>query len=488
MFSDIKKLTRTTIIYGLGHILSRSIGFLLLPLHTNFLDDQTYGAASLLLACLAFMTIACGLWIDSAFMRYYIIARTSDQKQKIFSTAFWMIFLIALSCSILSFLLAVPLSDIIFTNTRYATALRLCSGIVFFDALTALFFLLLRADERSMFFVCQKCGNVMLNLILNYLLIIKLNHGIDGIFEANLISSATTFILILPIVLSRLKIEVDLAVLKKLVIFGIPFLFTTLAATAIDIMDRFILGFLTDLKTVGIYSVGYRLGLSMNLIVIAFRFAWVPFFLKRSQQAGAQQIFARVLTYFSIFIAMVYLSIIYFIDNLVRVEIFSFHIFGPEYWDSTAIVPIVLLAYWAYGLQLNFSVGIHLKEKTKKFILTTGIGAIINIVLGFLLIPIIGMAGAAWATVIAHLVMALMVYQISQRLYFIKYEFSRIIQILGVTVFLFFTNYFFQPTIPYKVLLLLSLPFLLLVIGFYKIQELNKIREAIYGIWNGKRT
>ena len=45
MFKDLIRLSRHTIVYGIGNILSRSLGFLLLPLYVNFIPADEYGKA-----------------------------------------------------------------------------------------------------------------------------------------------------------------------------------------------------------------------------------------------------------------------------------------------------------------------------------------------------------------------------------------------------------------------------------------------------------
>ena len=67
----LKQLTRQTLIYGAGNVLSRLVTFLLLPLFTNVLSPEEYGLTTLVYVFLGFMNIVYHYGLDAAFMRYY---------------------------------------------------------------------------------------------------------------------------------------------------------------------------------------------------------------------------------------------------------------------------------------------------------------------------------------------------------------------------------------------------------------------------------
>ena len=48
MVEEIKKLLRHTSVYGLGNILNKAVGFLLIPFYTHYLTTADYGTLELL--------------------------------------------------------------------------------------------------------------------------------------------------------------------------------------------------------------------------------------------------------------------------------------------------------------------------------------------------------------------------------------------------------------------------------------------------------
>jgi len=99
MLQSIKRLTRHSAVYGIGHIVSRSISFLLLPIHTNCLPPDQYGRATLLFSALAILQVLFSYGLDVAFLRFFILGSDRREKERVFSTAFWMIFITGMTFS-----------------------------------------------------------------------------------------------------------------------------------------------------------------------------------------------------------------------------------------------------------------------------------------------------------------------------------------------------------------------------------------------------
>ncbi len=477
MFANIRKLTQHTLIYGAGHILTRAVGFFLLPLYTHALSQEDFGLVSLLFAYLAAMTIIYGFGIDSAFLRYYVLAKSDAEKREVFSTAYVLVVGVVALFSVMHWLGAVPLARFVLNESTHATLLLLCGGILCCDALAAFPFLLFRAEERSHLFALNKFLNVALNVALSYVLLVHCNRGLQGVLEANFISSAFTLVALLPTSLRRIQFKLERKTCVKLWRYGLPYLPATLGIVAIDNMDRYILKALTDLKTVGLYSAGYRLGIIMGLLIAAFRFAWMPFSLNVSRTENARALYARVLTYFITVCGLIFLFFSFFIDDLVRLRLGTFTLIAPDYWPSTAVVPIILLGYWCYGVFVNLLVGIHVEEKTSYLPVLTGVGALLNAGLNFALIPLFGMLGAAWATTLAYAAMMVWSYFIIQKIYPVAYEWRRILKVCVLTLVLFVIHKTLPLHLGLRVLLLAGFPLLLWLIGFFEKSELQRVRR-----------
>jgi O-antigen/teichoic acid export membrane protein len=121
-----------------------------------------------------------------------------------------------------------------------------------------------------------------------------------------------------------------------------------------------------------------------------------------------------------------------FIEDLIRVRIGSVHFIHPDYWSGALIIPVILLAYAFNGAYVNFLIGVYLEKKTSVLPAVFGIGAVVNIVANFLLIPAYGIMGAAYATLLSYAALAIGIYVPSQKLYRIDYEWKKIVGLLAV--------------------------------------------------------
>ena len=465
----------------MGHILSRFIGFLLLPIHTNYILPDEYGVYVLGYAFIPFAAIFYSFGINSAQLRYYINAADTAEKDRIFGTAFLATLFISMAFSLLLFIFSDQVSGLVFGFANYAHLIRISAGILTFDALSLLLFNVLRAEERSMQFIVYSTVNIVLNITLNIIFIVGLNKGIDGIFAANLASSAVTCLILVFANIKAFGMTFSRQTLSELFRFGLPVIPSTLAMIILTVIDRFIIKRILGSEALGIYGAGYKLGMFMSLLVTGFRYAWFPFSLSTASEDDAKQIFAKVLTYFAFICTAVFLAISLFIPEIIRFKIFGLTLFGEEYWTSASIVPMILASYIFYGIYLNFQIGVYLNNKTVYLMLSGGAGAILNIALNYLLIPRIGIMGAAYATLASYIFMAFLFYAMAKHLYPVQYEWWRIIKVM-VTGFLLFV----MGTLSYTELSLIQRAGIFIAyfpvlyfIGFFEKREISVLMNFI---------
>ncbi len=148
---------------------------------------------------------------------------------------------------------------------------------------------------------------------------------------------------------------------------------------------------------------------------------------------------------------------------------------------------VLMLAYIPYAAHVNFLIGIYLEKKTGYLPLSTGLGMAANLAANFVLIPALGMMGAAWARVIAYTVMAVVLYPIGQRLYRVPYEFGRIAKLGAAVAVVFLAGTRISVPWPflYHLVLLALFPLLLRLVGFFDHRELAKLRSFLGGARRG---
>ncbi len=436
MFHQIKQLGKETAIYGLSTIIGRFLNFLLVPFYTNLLKPEEYGIATTIYAYIAFLNVIYSYGMESAYLRYASSLEIGDKKSN-FSTPFVSIFFTSLIFSSLIHTFSDNITRIIAIPTKYSVCIKYSAWILFFDAVSIIPLAYLRLESKALTFSTVKLLNIIVNLALNILLLLKFKLGIYGIFISGLVASGMTFAMLLPVILSNFSFSFLKNLYVELLKFGLPYIPSGLSAMIIQVIDRPILKALTNDETVGIYQANYRLGIFMMLFVSMFDYAWRPFFLKNANSPDAKVLFSKVMTLFVLIASSLFLFISFFINDFVRIKIFGKHIIHPDYWAGLGIVPIVLGGYLFNGIYVNLIAGIYIEKKTQYLPYITGIGAFANIIGNYTLIPILGLYGAAWATFISYFTMSISLFIIVQKIYPIKYEYAKLFKIAVATLFCF---------------------------------------------------
>jgi len=439
-------------------MVGRFLNFILVPLYTNIFLPADYGIIQLIYAYMAILNIVFIYGLDSAYLKFASFKDIGDEKDN-FSTPYISVFV----TSLLFVLLIVVNISAIGTSLRipseYNYLIYLAAAILFLDANIVIPFLKLRLDRKAKIFSLYRIINISVNIILNVYLILILDWGIEAILISNLFASAVSLLLVSFTIIKNFKLKFHLLLFKRLLKFGLPFLPAGFAIMLIQVIDVPILEKLTDLKTVGIYKANYKLGIFMMLFVNMFQFAWQPFFLQNAKEPNAKEMFSKVLTYFTLVGSVILIVLSLFITDIVQIKILGFSLIGPEYWAGLNIVPFILFAYLINGMHTIFSAGIYIEEKSIYVPVITGIGALINVALNFLLIPLLNITGAAIAAVVSYLFIGFGYYYVAQKFFKVKYELKRIGHIF-IAVFLVGILFYYLHSIssllfPYKIILLI---------------------------------
>ncbi len=466
---SLRLLGKQSLIYGVGHVAVRGVTFLLLPLYTNIFSLQDYGVISLAYTFLGFMGVILHYGLDASLMKHYVSVEKSA-RAGILTTAYSSLLLTTLSFSIVLFLFRGQMSMLLFGSANPDIS-GLIAVILFFDTLWSVHVLILRAEGKAFGFTTVNFLNVIITLTLNIIFVLKFQWGIKGVLLSNLITSAIIFTMTSPIIIRRISLtQLSWIQWKKLMNFGLPFLPAGIFSMILELSDRYILCYLTNVETVGLYNAGYKLGMLMMLVVMGFNMAWQPYFLKK--KAKDRDYIGKVATLIFVVLGFLFILIILWIDSIATIELGSFSLIGSQYWSATKIVPLIALAYMFHAAYLLQLPGLYLLGKSSWIPRIRGVGAVSNIALNFLLIPPYGIMGAATATCISFLLMAVLIYAVNKRYFPVEYEWKKLL-VLGTTVlFIWMCHSHSLPGVTIKILLSLAYPVILI---FLKVVEAKSL-------------
>jgi len=422
---SIRALGKQSLVYGLGHILTRLVTFLLLPLYTNHFSPKEYGIIALFYTFLSFMNVIMRYGLGAALLKFYVPADFSERKA-IFSNIMVSLVItgipfIALSIGLKDFLAPIIL------GAALPELIIMLGIITVLDTIWSIPMLVFRSENRPITFITLSLVNVLVTMGFNLLFILKMGLGISAVVYSNLIASVTMLIVSVPLTINRFDFKsLSLAKWKHILSFALPFLPAGLFAMIMEVADRYLLKYLTDLSTVGIYNAGYKIAMLMMLAVTGFNMGWQPFFLSKGTDGNLDGTFSRAATYVLSSLGLLWLLMILWTKPLLELEIFGYSFFGKDFLSSIDVIPWIALGYLFYGVYILMTPGIFLKNKPRYALWTRVIGAISNIGLNLLLIPLYGAIGAAIATCSSFGIMAGSMFIINRKLYPMKIEWGKV--------------------------------------------------------------
>ncbi len=439
-----KSLFKQTAIYGLATVLPRMLSFLLVRLYTGILPTGEYGEVSIVLSWMVFFNVVLSYGMETAFFRFY---NSETDKENVIATSTISIFWSSIIFLFGALIFRGTLASLANVEVQYITY---AIWILVLDALVIVPFSKLRANQRPMLYAIIKIGNVVVNLLLNIFFLLLLpkiaaanpnsfignlyveNYEIGYIFVSNLAASLLTLLVLSPNYLSLTR-KFDAALWKKMMQYGLPILVAGIAFAVNEHFDKILLGYwLPDnvaKSEVGAYSACYKLGLFMVLFATAFRLGIEPFFFSHSNHEKAPQTYAMITKYFVIFGSLILLGVIVFADVLKFLLLDN-----KSYWEAMKVVPLIILANFCLGIYNNLSVWYKLTDRTKMGAYISIVGAVLTLVLNYLLIPKFSYYGSAIATIAAYGSMMFISYVLGNRYYPIPYDMEKIGGYLGLSI------------------------------------------------------
>lgn len=444
----LKELLSDTLVYGISSVLARFINYLLVPFYTDVFKPAQYGIVGLVYAGITFLNVIFTFGMESAYLRY---AKDREKAGDVFKTLQLGLLGFATLLALILWLFAPAVMPLMSLEPDTRNFYLLMIGILWFDTLSIVPFAELRLVRKSALFAVIRTGNVLLNIALNFYLILSLGWGIEAVFTANLIASGLTTLVLWMITAGMWGGSWSQPIFRKALAFGLPFIPAGLGYAINETLDRFLLNnylsqdtitqiygadFTTE-SIVGIYNACYKLGVFMLLFVQMFRMAWQPFFLRHAEDPEAKALYSDVFRYFNVIAGAVFLIVALFVEQIVqiRVPLIDAYLIGKDYWMGLHIVPVLLGAYWFQGWYMNFSAGIFIEEETRVLPKITLLGAGITVIANLILIPWLGMMGSAIATLISYASMALLLYQKSRTVYPVPYQMGRAILMVLIAAF-----------------------------------------------------
>jgi O-antigen/teichoic acid export membrane protein len=291
---------------------------------------------------------------------------------------------------------------------------------------------LLRIQNRASLFSALSAVRHAANAAVKVLLLAR-GWGVAGALWSDVTATALFSLALSPMLLANARGPLSLPMLREAMAFGFPKIPHGLMVQVQNLADRKVLDLFVSRAEVGLYHVGYTFGSMVKFPLSAFEPAWQPFVYAQVGLPEAKETLARTASQVFAAFAGCALLLAALGPELLALMTPA----RPAYRAAAPVIPVVALAYLLHGVFLLTSIGIGLEKKSGYYPLITAVAAATNLAGDFLLIPRLGMMGAAWATVASYLVMATLGAVISQRVHPLPFEAGRFAFAGGAAAFVF---------------------------------------------------
>jgi len=466
MLREVSRIVKHTGIYGLGVVLSKSVGFILIPLYTHYLKPADYGTLELLDLIAFLASNFCSLGVFSAVFRFYAAYDHEQDKKEVISTALLFTTALSLLISLTMIVLAPRIAAAVFGNSSYAHLVRVTSFTLFFSNLTEVPLAYWRIRERSVLFVMVGLLRTVVGTGLMVTAVAVLQKGVVGAVYASCIANALFGLATSVAILREVPRRIASDKLKEMLKYGLPIVPWALNLYVLTFADRFFLRHFGTLGDVGVYALGYKLAMIVGLLVSGpFAMLWQWHQFELAKQNDVKTLYARIQLYVLLASAFVALGVGLFAKDVVRI------VSPPSYWAASRIVPLIALCYVLENVRAVVMSGILVKQATRSLIWIGAVVASSNLLLNYVLISRYMAMGAAVATLLSYVLNLALCYRSAQSVYPVRYDYARNALALGAAGLICLAGQWVElPLLP-SILLNTSLMLLYAVIAAWILNE-----------------
>ena len=404
-----RRLLKDSAVYSVSALLTRGLGFLLLPFYVRMLPPDQFGLYDYVTALGALTTVVVTLEIGQGLMRF-VPERQGDAaaQARLIANVVW----VTLGCYtiIVSVVLAKSrqLSAVVL-GTEDSGGLLVVSVCLFMSmAFVYLWTLVGRALLRPMTAAVFSLSSAVIagGAALVFLKVVgdDAKSLISGLALGQSVVAVAGFVYFRRMVFLR----PELSVLRQLLKFSLPLVASSLAFTASMYIDRFVVRHFLGLDELAVYAVGARVAAAMSLLVIGLQNALTPLVYTEMHDPGTR---VRLGVLFRWYVGLAVAgTVVMWVasDFVVRI------VAGPDYGRAADVVVLLSLAVLIQSAYLFFP-GLYVAGRTSTLAIIHVVGVIANVALSVSLVGVLGILGVALATLLAALLISLLNYRLAQR-------------------------------------------------------------------------
>ena len=395
--NQYKSLIKNSFLFAIGSIGSKAISFFMLPLYTRMLTTSDYGQLDILQTTISLLIPLVTFQVVEAVFRFSVDMRDKDSASKVLTNGIFLC-LIGMLITVLLF----PIFNNFEPFATYTTMFYLIMFLTIFHGIIKQF---VRGLEKIKTFVAADLIYTGSFVTFNIVFLVNLRMGLRGYFLSMVLAHLVAIIVLIIFgnVFKYLNLKsFNKKLLKTMLIYSIPLIPNGLMWWVMNVSDRYMLTYFLGFDATGIYSVSYKFPSLITLMNSIFFMAWQLSAMQEYGKEGYDNFYKNIFGVLSSFLLLITAVVLLILKPLMSVFV------ADAFYESWKYVPLLLVGTVFQAFSSFFGTNYTASKKTKGAFTTSVYGAIVNIGINLLLIPIWGIQAAAFSTMLAYLTMWLL--------------------------------------------------------------------------------
>lgn len=440
----LKLLLENFLFYGGLTALTKAFPLIMLPIITRLLPNaSSYGIADMfnIISSFGVQIAILGIY-DAMFREFFEYKEDENYKKKVTSTAFVIVTISSIILGLSICIFSEQISKILYDTSKYSYLVIISGFLIIFNSIQVIVQAPTRMNNQRKIFFWTGLGMPVINYIL-LILFIKKGFTFEAIIYSTVGSNVVFLIIFIILNYKNFSIKLfEKKIAKELLKIGIPLVPSFLVYWIFTSTDRIIISKFLGMNELGIYSVGVRVASVSQLIYTAFAGGWQYFAFSTMKDKDQVEMTSRIFLYLGIISYVVYVISLPFIKPVFNI------MFRGEYQKGFIVFPYLFISPLILMLYQTISNQFLVIKKSIYSPLVLSLGAVVNLVLSYLLVPRIGIIGASVGTMLGYLVSTItsfiLLLKLNQVVIMNKCFYLLLLSFIVTSILIYFTSYIFS--------------------------------------------
>ncbi|MED4224250.1 lipopolysaccharide biosynthesis protein [Neobacillus cucumis] len=389
--SVYSKLLKNSMIFAIGNLGTKLISFVLVPIYTFALSKGEFGSTDLVTTTISLLLPLISLSIYDALLRFSMDKGYS--RPEIFSNG-----IIVVGIGFLFSIALLPLFNVLEPFKHFIFYFYI---LLFLQLVNTALQQFVRGIGKVKLFAFTGIIYSLMLLISVSVLLITFKMGMNGYFISLIVSNLLSVIILFIfgdikkyINFSNIKLQLT----KEMLVYSVPLIPNAMMWWIMNASNRYMIAYFVGVSANGLFAVATKIPSMLNIINSIFFQAWQLSAIEEADSKNKSKFYSNV---FNMISSLMFISTSIL---LVCLKFIMKFFVSDQFYDSWKYSPFLFLGVVFSCFSAFLGTNYIAAKDTKGVFKTSLVGALINIILNLILIPLVGVNGAAIATMVSFAV------------------------------------------------------------------------------------